>query len=217
MLLPSVTLGQLKNEFGKDWIIGYIEMWLIDLNDSTNVKNKMNPAQMEFTAERIYDSYSLKVTDLTLFFRNIKEGVYGSYYENLSQDKIMAWLKEYYDLRCEYAELQRGNEHEKFIATKDKMNPKVFKALFDEVGEDEEENKEALKGKGNGIGQRFREMIVRSGKAHMNEIYKVALLQTKEQLVEYLLLNDKDSENFNQEIYDMVEQEVERREKNDIK
>jgi len=96
ILLPSKSLTQLKNDYGKDWVIGYISMWLLDLNDNSNVKQKMNGTQIEFTAERIYDTYFIKVTDLTLFFRNIKEGKYGGYYENMSQEKIMEWMRIYF-------------------------------------------------------------------------------------------------------------------------
>lgn len=143
ILLPSKSLTELKKDYGKDWVIGYISMWLLDLNDNANVKQKMNGAQIEFTAERIYDTYFIKVTDLTLFFRNIKEGKYGGYYENMSQEKIMEWMRIYFDERCEYAEILSQSKGEKFSPTKDKLHPDVIKRLA-EIAKEIEDEKNAI-------------------------------------------------------------------------
>ena len=151
--LPSKTLGEFKRSYGKDWVIGYVAMWLIELNDNASVKNRMSEAQIEFTAERIYETYSLKITDLTLFFRNVKEGVYGPYYENLSQDKIMQWLSEYWDLRCEYAELENQGRKENFSLSKDKINPEVIEKMFEGVGEEEI----VFQSEGSGLGSRIKQ------------------------------------------------------------
>jgi len=200
--LPSKTLGQFKNEFGKDWVVGYLEMWLIELNDSTNVKTKMNPAQMEFTAIRIYESYSLKITDLTLFFRNIKEGVYGPFYENLSTDKIMSWLKEYYDLRCEYAQMYASNQHEKFSASKDKINPEVISEMFKGVGTEKVEfNHEK-----NTLGKRTKKVVVK-------DLIIEIKSWTTEDLREYLIKNDIESNNYSQTITKLIEAEIDLRNK----
>jgi len=168
ILLPSKSLTQLKNAYGKDWVIGYISMWLLDLNDNSNVKQKMNGTQIEFTAERIYDTYFIKVTDLTLFFRNVKEGKYGHYYENLSQEKIMEWMRIYFDERCECAEILSQSKTEKFSVTKDKMHPDVI-AKFSEIGYEialekekrlkEEEEAEKSKYEKNSLGIRFKKEI----------------------------------------------------------
>jgi len=154
---PSKTLGQLKREYGREWIIGYVSMWLIELNDSSNVKTKMTDAQMEMTAERIYDGYSLKISDLTLFFRNVKEGIYGQFYERISQEKILEWLRMYFDERCEVAQNTAQQNHEGFSMTKDKVNPKIVKKMFEGVGEEEVDHTQYEK---NGIGKRFKKEIL---------------------------------------------------------
>lgn len=153
---PSKTLGEFKRAYGKDWVIGYLSMWLIELNDNANVKMKMTDGQMEDTAERIYDTYSLKVTDLTLFFRNVKDGVYGPFYENLSRDKIMQWLAMYFDERCEMAEMTNSRNHEKFSLVKDPINPEVAKKMFEGVGEEKVDSVQYEK---NTIGKRLKESI----------------------------------------------------------
>ncbi len=127
-------------------------MWLIDLNNSTSVKTKLTDVQMEYTANRIFDTYSLKITDLTLFFRNIKDGFYGSFYESLSPEKILGWLAEYFDSRCEAAQMQNYQKPDVFNPNADKMNPEVIKKMFDGVGEVEVEHP-----KGKGLGSRLKE------------------------------------------------------------
>jgi hypothetical protein len=197
LTLPSKSLGDFKRDYGKDWVIGYLSMWLIELNDHSNVKNKMTDSQMEFTANRIYESYSLKVTDLTLFFRNIKEGVYGQYYESLSQEKIMSWLKEYYDLRCEYGEMIAQSRHDGFSLTKDPIAPDVVKEMFKDVGEEK-----VVFEKGEGMGQRKKNMLT------------AKLLATPtDELKQYLIDNDVNNPNYNEFIYTEVEQELDRRNK----
>src|SRR5690606_7492077 len=107
-------------------------------------------------AERIFDTYSLKVTDLTLFFRNVKDGVYGPFYENLSRDKIMQWLAMYFDERCEMAEMVNSRSHEKFSMTKDPISPEVAKKMFEGVGEEKIDNSQYEK---NTVGKRLKNNI----------------------------------------------------------
>ena len=195
-MLPSKTLGDLKRDYGKEWIIGYVNLWLIDLNDNANIKNKMSEAQIEFTSERIYESYSLKVTDLTLFFRNIKEGVYGQYYESLSQEKIMSWLRIYYDLRCEYGEMMAQKKHDDAVNLHE-LPKEVISELFKDVGV---ETVEFVKGAG--IGTRKKNLITA----------KIMSTPTDE-LKAYILEYDSTHEHFNEKIYSEVEMELDFRNK----
>tara|TARA_R110000782_G_scaffold20431_1_gene55189 strand:+ start:292 stop:924 length:633 start_codon:yes stop_codon:yes gene_type:complete len=198
--LPSKTLGDFNRLYGKDWVVAYLNMWLIDLNDSSGVKNPMGDAQIEFTSERIYESYSLKVTDLTLFFRNIKEGVYGAFYENLSQEKIMSWLKEYFDLRCEYGQMSSQSKEDGYSLSKDKVNPEVIKKMFEGVGDVEVE----FTHEKNGIGARKKQVIT---KDLITEIRS----KTIKELREYLVSNDIESPTYNEYICTLVGNEIDYR------
>ncbi len=210
--LPSKTLAQFKRDYGHEWVIGYISMWLIDLNDSANVKNKMNDVHIEFTAQRIFETYSLKVTDLTLFFRNIKEGVYGQYYENLSQEKIMEWLREYFDLRCEYAAMYSDDQHEKISMLKDGMHPKVVEEMFKGVGEE----KTTYDHSTNGIGTRTkREMqkakVITKQTDYLNKMFWITKAKPTEELKEYLINHDQTSDLYDPQVYELVERELDLR------
>lgn len=194
--LPSKTLGQLKALYGRDWILAYIEMWLIDLNDEANVKNPMSSTQIMSTAERIYDGYSLKITDITLFFRNIKDGVYGAFYESLSREKIMEWLGRYYDERCEYASFMAGSSHEKFVMTKDKAHPKVVEKMFEGVGEEKVIHQHEKRGLGKQV---FIDLLKKIGSS------------TTQELRDYLVNHDCTKISYDESIYRQVENELDRR------
>ena len=209
-MLPSKTLGDLSKDYGKDWTVAYIAIWLIDLNDNANVKIKMNDTQIEFTSQRIYETYSLKITDLTLFFRNIKEGKYGNYYENLSQEKIMQWIALYFDERCEYAQMYSQSNHEKFSLIKDKINPKVADKMVKMVEEFEKVSRDDKK---NGLGTRYKKAVVRNRVQFLNGMCLEMKKMNKKQLKDYLINTDIKSEGFDQELYNLVEIELDKRKK----
>lgn len=90
-----------------------LEAWLYNLNDFVNVQNKLNSDQIPEIAYLINDRYnSLNMAELTLFFKRIKMGHYGSLYGNLSGDSILRWLGE---LREEKALLQSKQNEQKAL------------------------------------------------------------------------------------------------------
>ena len=205
--LPSKSLGEFKRAYGRDWVIGYVAMWLIELNDNSNVKTKMSDAQMDFTAERIYDTYCLKVTDLTLFFRNVKEGKYGGYYENLSQEKIMQWISLYWDERCEYGQMMSQSSHESFNINRDKLSPIAIQKLFAGIGEEEVNHNK----RGNGSGARMKRKVMNNRSEFLNNMGNQFKIQSNEKLKEYLLEADSRSETFDQELFELAERELDSR------
>lgn len=198
--LPSKTLGYFNKQYGREWTIGYVSTWLIDLNDNANVKQRMNDNQIEFTAERILDLFPLKITDITLFFRNIKEGAYGQYYESLGQEKILSWLHYYWDDRCNTAELLSQSGHDKFSMTKDPIHPEVAKELFKDVGKEKVEFNNHKRG----IGYRSKEQISKTMILAIKD-------KTDEELKNYIVNHDYNSETYDEFIYLLVEKELDLR------
>lgn len=207
LTLPSKSLGDFKRAYGRDWVIAYVVMWLFELNDNSNVKTKMSDAQMDFVSERIYDTYCLKVTDLTLFFRNVKEGKYGAYYENLSQEKIMQWLSIYWDERCEYGQMMAQQNHEGFSATKDKLKPEVIKKLFKGIGVVEVDHDK----RGNGSGARMKRKVMNNRAEYLNNMLIQVKNQSTESLKEYLINTDVNSKTFDSQVYELAERELDLR------
>ena len=214
--LPSKSLSDFFRAYGRDWVIGYVSAWVIDLNDDSNVKTKMTDSQMEFTATRIVDEYRLKVTDLTLFFRSVKEGKYGEYYENLSREKIMGWLGKYFDERCEYAQMMSQSNHEKFSMSKDKVHPNIlanFKKLDAEIKlkpyKRDPDNP-------NTLGKRTRRNVMKKDGEITMDLKKSLQLKTNEELKNYLLNFNAFTDGFNEETYTLVELILDERKRKEL-
>lgn len=205
ILIPSKSLSDFFREYGRDWVIGYVSAWIIDLNDDSNVKTKMTDAQMEFTATRIVDQYRLKVTDLTLFFRNVKEGKYGEYYENLSREKIMGWLSKYFDERCEYAQMLSQSNHEKFSLSKDKVHPKILQKFNQIESEIVEKKYTQNLDNPNTLGKRTRRNIMNSEDELIYNLKKQLQLKTDKELQNYLLEFNAFTEGYDEITYTIAE------------
>lgn len=170
-----------------------------------SVQNGLSESQIEYGAERIYQKYSLNVADMTLFFRNIRDGVYGEFYENLSIEKIIKWLDQYWDHRCEIAEGYGQMRHEETVSVlKKPLAPEVAKEVVDKMFKGVGEEKIDHSQKGGGVGSRKRDVLKIKLEASMAD-------RTEEELREYLLTYDINHESHDPEIYEMVEKELDRR------
>lgn len=101
----SPSLVRLKKESSKDYVLAYIELWILSLSEFVNVKYSMSPAQISETAFYIYqDYYYFKISDITLLFTNAKKGYYGEFFHTLDGAMILGWFKKYAEERSEIAE-----------------------------------------------------------------------------------------------------------------
>ena len=110
----SPSLVGLKNESSRDYVLAYIELWILSLSEFVNVKYSMSPAQISETAFYIYqDYYYYKISDITLLFTNAKKGYYGEFFHTLDGAIILGWFKKYAEERFEIAEsigIQKSDE-----------------------------------------------------------------------------------------------------------
>ncbi len=96
------ALSSVRKLHNKPFVVEYITLWIVGLNEFLNIKTKMNPSQIQQTAEIIFNSYYyLNIADLNLIFTNIKTGIYGSLYESLDGAKILTWFNQYIQDRLE--------------------------------------------------------------------------------------------------------------------
>ena len=78
-----------------------IKTWLIYLNETLNLKRPMTEQQIFLGSDLILsDYYMLRFADLTVLFRNIIKGKYGSLYESLTIDKLLNLFEQYFEERC---------------------------------------------------------------------------------------------------------------------
>jgi len=108
----SLSLGSIQRQYGEKYTANFVTIWLIYLNEITNLKNPMSEEQIKLCSQMILNEfYSLKIADLTFLFSKIISGQYGEFYERLSIDKILSYFRKYFDERCNQAEEQNHLEH----------------------------------------------------------------------------------------------------------
>src|SRR3989304_5154769 len=108
-----ITLASLMKQFDREFIINYLKLWIIDLNEFLNLTNRMTPDQIKDTAELIYqDNYNLNIADINLVFTNAKKGVYGQLYGSIDGSKLLRWFSEYRNYRADwYYDNVSSHEH----------------------------------------------------------------------------------------------------------
>jgi len=95
-----ISIARIKKEKSEDYVLLYIQMWLINLNDYLNLSRKMTPYQMEEISIMILDDYYYyKISDFYLVFSGIKKGKYGKFYESIDGLKIMDIFMQYSEER----------------------------------------------------------------------------------------------------------------------
>lgn len=122
--------------FPKKELIANLKFWLVELTASVNVKQSLTRFQIDEIAKQLYELHSWKATDLILFFRNIKGGLYGGLYENLSPDKVMEWARLYLYDRAMVGESVSESEAGDYKAIP-KLDQKIIDKIFKGVGEGE--------------------------------------------------------------------------------
>ncbi len=116
------TLASVQNQAGKNFISGMLKAWILYLNNILNLKRPMTENQITLATSLILQEYySLRFADLTVLFRNIITGKYGSFYESLTIDKLMKLFEEYWEERCELSASSNYSKHIEFNQNLDEL------------------------------------------------------------------------------------------------
>ena len=100
LLAPS--LYKIKGIKSEEYVLSWIELWIIDLQVNLNIKNKMNEDMIYSCSEAILDQYGyLTIPDIKNVFTEALSGQYGEFYERLSIDKVLKWISDYAERRSE--------------------------------------------------------------------------------------------------------------------
>ncbi len=107
-------IAAMKKQYGEQNMIGYVSLWLIDLNKYVNAARKMTAPQVLMCASLIVDEfYHLTIADMNLIFKKAKMGEYGSLFETMSMDKVLTWFRDYMDQRNNLAANWSMRRHDK--------------------------------------------------------------------------------------------------------
>ena len=101
----SPTLAAIKRDKSENFCIGFIQAWLVNLNEILNLNKPMTVTQINLCSVTVLnDYYFFKVADLTLMFKRIIAGEYGEFYERLSIPKVLTFFRQYSEERMNRAE-----------------------------------------------------------------------------------------------------------------
>lgn len=115
LMVKAPSVGMMVRQYGDTVMEGFIEMWLINLNESINLKRPLKEHQMEECAILVLEEFRhLTIADINIIFRKAKLGEYGELYETLSIDKVLTWFREYFEVRCDVAGSMTRQEADKF-------------------------------------------------------------------------------------------------------
>ncbi|HCY40375.1 MAG TPA: hypothetical protein DHV48_03335 [Prolixibacteraceae bacterium] len=98
------TLGNIRREYSEDFLVAYVSVWIVNLNDFVNALRKMLPQQIEETAILIVQEYPyLNLADINLVFRKIKKGEFGQLFAEIDGMKVLSWFEQYAQERARTA------------------------------------------------------------------------------------------------------------------
>ena len=98
------TLSAMVRDHGPQKIEAYIKLWLIDLNESLDLRRPLKQSQIDqITFFIVNEHRNFNIADINLIFTNAKTGKYGEFYESLSMAKVLSWFNEYSESRSDAA------------------------------------------------------------------------------------------------------------------
>ncbi len=106
------SLARLRKAFDEDFVVDYLQLWIIRMNDIVGCTNKMNDEQVAYTAQLIYNEFPvLTISDIKYVFDGIVSGRYGELYNTIDSTKVCTWFRKHWDHRMNEAEQQAYLDH----------------------------------------------------------------------------------------------------------
>lgn len=128
------TLKQLNNTYGNEIAEIWLTTQLSDLNDYAMVKEEMNTTHYDMLPDQIVDKYGfLKLTEILLFFYEIKSGTYGPLFNKLSPMRIMEFLERFVGETRKNAYILREEEAKRMYNEYRKQNEESHPERFEKL------------------------------------------------------------------------------------
>lgn len=109
----SVSLATIRKHYGEELQRDYLAVWLINLNESLNIKRPMTESMILETVDlALQDYYYLSIADIYLIFSRAKKGMFGELYESLNCAKVLQWFANYAAERSAIFEQVNIKQHE---------------------------------------------------------------------------------------------------------
>lgn len=142
--LSLALKGEKGNEFIDRFLSEIVDVIDTNLNPSRSMTSPMYSMFSELVKEKYPD---LTFGDFHVWSRKVISGDYGEAYENLSVQKLMMWLKQYYDDRLlEIRRVKKDIEREKRLAEESTpADPEWVKEMSEATRKVLQKNKKKMK------------------------------------------------------------------------
>lgn len=102
--VKTPSLAAMRRDCGEQFVIDYLAMWLITLDDMLNITNKMSETQIEYTCSKILaENPLLTVADIKVVFDSALTGKYGKLFNRLDPPIICTWFRDHWSERLNAA------------------------------------------------------------------------------------------------------------------
>jgi hypothetical protein len=116
MNADAPKLTELVRTLGEGKVESYMKLWLVDLNNTLDLKKPLNETQIDKIAFNVVDRYrSLNIADINLIFSNVSNGEYQEdIKDRITVSTVMSWFRKYFKERIDMAgELSYQNHVQK--------------------------------------------------------------------------------------------------------
>lgn len=217
--MNSTQIYKLSRAIERRNVIKAIAYLTLRLSDSFNVKQKFTDEQASMLALDLAEVLHYEtLEDVVMMYKYARQGKIGSNEYKLDGQTVMQkWVPEYLELKA----IEKENEHLKNKGEKNGMT--FFEWKKEDLDKFKVDNIETIPVK---LGQRMKEkinvpikpqIIVKDRKQYLEEMYYQVRKMTDGQLKDYLVkcdvnkTNETDKLPFDQDIFELVENEIDRR------
>jgi len=111
--VKTPSIGRIKKNFGEDFMLAYLELWIFSINEMLNLKQKMTAEQIHVAARMISNEFPLlTVADLKLVYEIIISGRVDKIWR-IDPPTVCSWFRKYWDDRMDEAEQFSFEEHKR--------------------------------------------------------------------------------------------------------
>jgi len=97
------SISVYSKHLGEDAVLVIIELHLVALNNSLNLKMKLNKMQIKEIAIEIITLYFyFSVVEIQYIFRKAKRGDFGKFYQAIDIVEILSWFSQYAEERAQH-------------------------------------------------------------------------------------------------------------------
>jgi len=219
--MNSTSLSKLSKTIDKKNVVKAITYLILRLSNTLNISKKFNEEQASILALDLTEIFSYEtLEDVVLMFKYARQGKFSKTFERLDSEVVTRiWVPEYLELKS----IERENQHNKSKGEKNGMSN--FNWSQEDLNKFEVKEEVVLPTK---ISERMKEklyvenppeILLKDRKQYLTEMYYQVRNMSLEQLKSYLIKADVSNTNktsklkFDQDVYTLVENEMDRRNK----